>query len=286
MLLRPCIRRRIHSAILAPRPSPLAPGSSPQRMSELRLFFTALQFFTRLPVPAWVGYSELQLNASARYFPLVGALVGAIGAAVYWGAAQIFPPAVAVLLAMGTGVWLTGAFHEDGLADTCDGLGGGQTRERALEIMKDSRIGSYAAVGLVLVLLGKAAALAALPAASVPLALIAAHALSRFVALSIMFTQDYVRDDASARAKPMARGIGAGAFVFAGASILPALLPLAWGALGGLALALLFRFWYGRFLQRRLGGYTGDTLGAAQQGSELAFYLGVLGWPGLLAALG
>lgn len=245
-------------------------------MPALRLFLTALQFFTRIPVPAWVGHSEAQLNASARFFPLVGVLVGAVCAGVYWSAVQVFPSMIAVLLALGAGVWMTGAFHEDGLADTCDGLGGGQTREHALAIMKDSRIGSYAAVGLMLVILGKVAALAALPVAQVPAVLVAAHAFSRLVALSFMFTQDYVRDDATARAKPMARGISPGPFAFAalcaGAALVPAALP----ALGGAAAAILFRLWFGRLLARRLGGYTGDTLGAAQQGSELAFYLGAL----------
>jgi adenosylcobinamide-GDP ribazoletransferase len=243
---------------------------------EIRLLLTALQFFTRIPVPAWVGYSDAQLNAAARHFPLVGALVGAICAAVYGVASLIFPVSVGVLLGLAAGVWLTGAFHEDGLADTCDGLGGGQTRDRALEIMKDSRIGSYAAVGLVLVLLGKFAALSALPPALIAAAFLAGHAFSRLMALSVMLTQDYVRDAASARSKPMAQGIGARAFTWAAACAGAPLLLLGAPGAAGAGAALLVRVWFGRLLARRLGGYTGDTLGATQQGSELAFYLGVL----------
>ena len=120
-------------------------------LHELRLFFIALQFFTRLPVPRWVGYEPEWLHQSARHFPLVGALVGVVGAAVLWAALWLFPMPVAVVLSMVATVLLTGAFHEDGLADTCDALGGAVSRERALEIMKDTRIGSYGAIGLLLV---------------------------------------------------------------------------------------------------------------------------------------
>ncbi len=117
------------------------PDSWPRR--QLRLLLTAVMFYTRLPVPRWVGHSDDQLNRATVYFPLIGWLVGGVAAGVYWGAAQLWPPLVAVLLSTGAGVLLTGAFHEDGLADTCDGFGGGWTRERILTIMKDSRVGKY-----------------------------------------------------------------------------------------------------------------------------------------------
>lgn len=243
---------------------------------ELRLGFTALQFFTRVPVPGWVGYSDAQLNASARYFPLVGALVGMVCAGVHAAAALVFPTALAVLLGMAAGVWLTGAFHEDGLADACDGLGGGTSRERALEIMKDSRVGSYAVVGLVLVLAGKAVALASLPPQCIAWAFIAAHAFSRLMAVSVMLTQGYVREDASARNKPMAKGISGAAFAYAALWGLAPLVALGLAGWGGAAAALATRVWFGYLVARRLGGYTGDTLGATQQVAELAFYLGTL----------
>ena len=122
---------------------------------ELEYFFGAIRFFTRLPVPGWVGHSAEALNHSARYFPAVGLFVGGIGVLVYLGAALLWPKSVAVLLSMAATIYATGAFHEDGLSDTVDGLGGGWEKLRILEIMKDSRVGSYGVVAMVLALLGK-----------------------------------------------------------------------------------------------------------------------------------
>jgi len=132
---------------------------------QLRLVLTAIQYFTRLPVPRWVGYSERQLNDASRYFPLVGILVGLFTGVVFVLTLRVFPQPIAVLLAMLSGILLTGGFHEDGLTDTCDGFGGGQDRPQILAIMKDSRVGSYGVLGLVFALLLKFSALAMLPAA-------------------------------------------------------------------------------------------------------------------------
>ncbi|MDP2107868.1 MAG: adenosylcobinamide-GDP ribazoletransferase, partial [Rhodocyclaceae bacterium] len=120
---------------------------------ELEYFFAALRFFTRLPAPGWVGHSAEQLNHAARYFPLVGVIVGAIGAGVTLAALQLWPAQIAVLLGMTATLLATGAFHEDGLADSIDGCGGGWTKEQVLAIMKDSRIGSYGAIGIGMALL-------------------------------------------------------------------------------------------------------------------------------------
>lgn len=251
---------------------------------EIRLFGVALQFLTRVPVrlgdfdPRW-------LNDSARHFPLVGALVGLFGAGVLWGASAVWPVPIAVLLSMVATVWLTGGFHEDGLADTCDGLGGSVSRERALEIMKDSRLGSYGALGLVLTLALKAAALSSVAGASIGLAaasLVLAHAVSRACAVVLMSVLPYAGEAAHAKARPMAQPTGAVAMVTAVAwavllaAALWALVPaqfdvvrLALTLAGVAVIALLCAAW----LRRRLGGYTGDTLGAAQQWTELAVYL-------------
>jgi adenosylcobinamide-GDP ribazoletransferase len=153
---------------------------------ELEYFFGAIRFFTRLPVPGWVGHSAEALNQSARYFPAVGLLVGGIGALVYLGAALLWPKSVAVLLSMAATIYATGAFHEDGLSDTVDGLGGGWEKLRILEIMKDSRVGSYGVVAMVLALLGKFTLLSALDDALIPFALLAGHALSRFCATLLL----------------------------------------------------------------------------------------------------
>lgn len=244
---------------------------------ELEYFFGAIRFFTRLPVPAWVGHSAEALNHSTRYFPAVGLLVGAIGALVYLGAAQLWPPPVAVLLSMAATIYATGAFHEDGLSDTVDGLGGAWEKLRILEIMKDSRVGSYGVVAMTLALLGKFTLLSSLDGALIPYALLAGHALSRFCATLLLATMDYVREDLLAKAKPLATRLSAGAMLFA---VLFVLAALAWlpqeKAIAGSALAVLATLWLAAKFKRWLGGYTGDCLGATQQLSEIAFYLGLL----------
>lgn len=249
---------------------------------EAARFFGAVRFFTRLPVPAWVGHSTAELNAASRYFPAVGLLVGGIGAAVLLLAAQGWPLPLAVLLSMGATVWITGAFHEDGLADTADGLGGGWRREDVLRIMKDSRTGSYGVVALALVLLGKFAALAALTPAAAAAGLLAGHALSRWTAVSLMAAMPYARDDDQSKAKPLATELSGPAWLVAGsfavAGLLVAALVVGWASvLFGSVLAVAITVALARLYRRRLGGYTGDCLGAAQQASELAFYLG-LAW--------
>ncbi|NMG00579.1 adenosylcobinamide-GDP ribazoletransferase [Aromatoleum toluolicum] len=247
---------------------------------QLELFFTALGFFTRLPVPAWVPWSPERLNHAARYFPLVGWVVGAIGAASWLALALILPPSVAVLLSMAVTIRATGAFHEDGWADACDGLGGGWDKSQVLTIMKDSRIGSYGTVGLVLMLLAKAAALVELAGAgdaAVAIALLVAHPLSRLASTSLIHTLEYVREDETAKAKPLARRLTGTELAIASAF---GILPLALLHPGEAATALIavaaVTLWAGRYLVRRLGGYTGDCLGAVQQATELAIYLGIL----------
>jgi adenosylcobinamide-GDP ribazoletransferase len=254
-------------------------------LHELRLFFIALQFLTRVPVPAWVGWRADWMHASARHYPAVGLVVGGVSAAVLWAAAHLWPAPLAVVLAMVATVWLTGAFHEDGLADTCDALGGSVSRERALEIMKDSRLGSYGTVGLVAVLALKAAALLGLALRNFELVLVAlplAHMWSRVVPVLLLRWLPYAGDIEHAKAKPMAQQASnttlwvvlvwtllAGAAAF-GFGVEPQRLAMA--AVAALAVAL----WMARWLRRRLGGYTGDTLGAAQQGAEVAIYLALL----------
>lgn len=246
---------------------------------EIGFLFAALRFFTRLPVPRWVGHSEAQLNHAARWFPAVGWIVGACGAAVTLGALQLWPAPVAVLLGMAATLLLTGAFHEDGLADSIDGLGGGWTREDALAIMKDSRIGSYGAIGIGLALLLKFSVLSALlgavpPAPTFALLLVAGHSVSRFASTTLIFFLDYAREEG--KAKPLATRMGGGELAFAALCGLVPCLFLPWAqvavALGMTALVTLLA---ARYYVKRLGGYTGDCLGATQQLTELAFYLGM-----------
>jgi adenosylcobinamide-GDP ribazoletransferase len=248
---------------------------------ELEYFLGAVRFFTRLPVPAWVGHAADALNHSARWFPAVGLLVGGIGALVFLAASQLWPQPVAVLLAMAVTIYVTGAFHEDGLSDTADGLGGGWDKAKILAIMKDSRVGSYGVVALWLALSGKFVLLCAVDRGILPWALLAGHAVSRYVATLLLATMDYVRDDDQSKAKPLATRLSVGALLVASlcaAAPLLALPPLA-ALLACLAAALATLWLAGKF-RRWLGGYTGDCLGATQQLAEIAFYLGLLAqWP-------
>ena len=251
---------------------------------ELRLFLIALQFLTRVPVPAWVGWREEWLHASARHFPGVGLLVGSAGALTLWAAAHLWPAVVAVLLCMAATIWISGAFHEDGLADTCDGLGGTAERERALEIMKDSRLGTYGAVALLLVLALKAAALHGLVTRDLLATLAAlplAHAWSRAATVLMLRLLPYGGDAAHAKAKPMAQPVDglalAVALMWAALVAVAASLYLPAAALAAAALATVaVTLWMARWLRQRLGGYTGDALGATQQFSELVVYLALL----------
>jgi adenosylcobinamide-GDP ribazoletransferase len=252
-------------------------------LAELRYFFTALGYFTRVPVPRWVGFEPHYLNAAARYFPLVGALVGGFSALVYLAALHVFPASVAVLLSMAASLLVTGAFHEDGLADCVDAFGGAYKRDDALRIMHDSRIGAFGAIALVIVLALKWQTLAAMPPWRAASLMIAAHAASRAFAISYLVTLDYVR--AEGKAKPVAQRLSGPALLCAALCGLPWLLwPNGPGApdwrfaAAAFALLTVLRFALGRYFVRRIGGYTGDCLGFAQQIFELSIYLVGLAW--------
>jgi adenosylcobinamide-GDP ribazoletransferase len=249
---------------------------------ETRVFLLALQFLTRLPVRI-DHFDPDELAASPRWYPGVGVVVGAMAALTCVGAELVWPPLIAAMLAVAVGVLVTGGLHEDGFADACDGLGGGRTRERALEIMRDSRIGSYGAIGLVLMLGARVAVLAALPSGAVAWALVAGHVGSRASMLWVMQVLPYARKDGAGSA--VAGGLDAHgqrvAAVTTGIALLLGLLVLPVHSLilglGGLVLghvAMRRRF------AARLGGYTGDCLGAVQQCSEIGFYLGLLAFLG------
>ena len=247
-------------------------------MHQLRLFFTALQFFTRLPIPRWVGFDPAWLNQASRYFPLVGMVVALITVAAYALAAWLLPAPVAAIISTAVGIYATGAFHEDGFADMCDGFGGGMTPERVLEIMKDSRIRAYGGIGTICMLGLKLTTLAMLPPPAAIGALLVAHPLSRLMATSLIWRLDYAR--AEGKAKPLAQKMSSAEFLIAAVTaILPALavialrwLPLA-ALLAGVLAAGIASLWLARKFVRRIGGYTGDCLGAVQQVSEVMFYL-------------
>jgi len=242
---------------------------------ERNLIWLAMGFLTRVPMPPAVVYTPENLNASARYFPLIGLLVGCVGAASYAAATMLWSPAIAIVLSIAVTVFLTGAFHEDGWADSCDGFGGGWTREQVLTIMKDSRLGSYGAIGLALLLAIKLLALMQLhDSVRIIPALLLGNAWSRLLSISYLLDLPYVRDIDSSKIKPIATQMDRRAFAIAAAWVAPLIFllpPLQWVCV---ALTLsLWRWWFGRYITRRIGGYTGDCLGAAQQVAEVLIYL-------------
>lgn len=248
------------------------------RLSEqLNLWWIAVAFFTRIPVPASVEFSQASLNRASRYFPAVGWLIGALCATALWLLMLVFPQNVAVLISIAISLLLTGCFHEDGLADTCDGLGGGWTREQKLSIMKDSRIGTYGAAALWVSLTLKFVVLSQL--INPVLALLVAHPLSRIIPTVFIAAMSYVSDVDTSKAKPLAES-GSGAdtaiAIITGLIALmfinnPFIILFVLLVLAGVAYV---------FLKRQIGGFTGDALGAVQQVSELAIYLSLLALSG------
>ena len=255
---------------------------------QIQLFLVATQFLTRLPTPAWVGFESSWLPQSARYFPLVGVLIGGINVGVWWLFGHWLPPAVTVGLMLAASLLVTGAFHEDGFADACDGFGGGTTQDRVLAIMKDSRIGAYGAIGICVMLGLKWTACVAIPAAVFPLMVIGAHMFSRWCACGLIFHLRYVRIDDDSKVRPFAQRLSGRDWIFSGALGVLGLVPVAGIldltphvrvllALGAaVAASAIVAATAAVYFRRRIGGYTGDCLGAVQQLTELAFLLASL----------
>ncbi|MBF4473247.1 adenosylcobinamide-GDP ribazoletransferase [Flavobacterium sp. HJJ] len=256
---------------------------------QLHIFFTALMFYTRIPCPKNIDHNPEYLNKASRYFPLIGWIVGGISFTVYYLSAILFPNEIAVILAIIGGVLTTGAFHEDGFADVCDGFGGGWTKEKILLIMKDSAIGAYGAIGLVLLFLLKFEAISnAISKSEIVnlqssifnlLLFVSAHSVSRLCAISIVFTHEYSREDALSKSKPIAQNFTwkevAGALFF-GLLPLVALSVFQWQLLLVLIPVFIARFFLARYFQKWIDGYTGDCLGATQQVCEVIFYLSII----------
>ncbi|MCC9071498.1 adenosylcobinamide-GDP ribazoletransferase [Flavobacterium sp. F-65] len=253
---------------------------------QLHIFFTALMFYTRIPCPKNIDHNPDYLNKASRYFPLIGWIVGTLSFLAFYGASFLVSTAASVIIGMITGILTTGAFHEDGFADVCDGFGGGWTKEKILLIMKDSAIGAYGAIGVVLLLLLKFQLLTELITTAsqqsiftILLLFIAGHSLSRLAAISIVFTHEYSREDASSKSKPIAKSFSwkevLGAFVF---GLLP-LLVLSYFQYQLILVVIpvfLTRYFLARYFQKWIDGYTGDCLGATQQVCEVIFYLSVI----------
>ncbi|MFD1341413.1 adenosylcobinamide-GDP ribazoletransferase [Litorisediminicola beolgyonensis] len=242
-------------------------------------FALALEFLTRLPLLPGTAYDPVFFAQSPRFYPAVGLVVGMLSALTFWGAAQIWAAPVAAVLALGAGVWVTGGLHEDGLADCADGLGGGQSRERALEIMRDSRIGAYGVLALVFALGLRAVVLGGATPAVGAAALVLAAVVGRLAMVLAIWRLDYARAGSAKFAVPEAGGRS----LIHGGAVLVLVMALAGPVLGGglwtgLALGGAAALWMAWRLKARLGGYTGDGLGAICVLAESFCLLGVLAW--------
>ncbi len=243
---------------------------------QLTLLLLAISFFTRIPVRLPAEITPAQLNQASRYFAVVGILVGIICSLFYAVSVEYLPKSIAVLIAMAASLLVTGAFHEDGWADVWDGFGGGWSVEQKLNIMKDSRLGTYGAAALFIILLLKFQSLMAL--ASPVAALIVANTLSRVVATSLIYDMPYVALDATSKVKPLAQDLSKNSLTIllvTGLVVGLWFLPLSECFLL-LVILFLFRALLASWFNRQLGGYTGDCLGAAQQSSEIVIYLSLL----------
>ena len=233
-------------------------------------FKTAAAFLTRLPMPHPQGPMPANFVRAHRMFPVVGALIGAVVGLVCLGLRSVgVPDLAAAALALGTGAILTGALHEDGLADVADGFGGGRDRAAKLEIMRDSRLGTYGALILLVSFAAKLSALAAVPDGYVVPGLIAAHALGRGILPWMSVKLPYARNDGLARnaGQPDA----ATATIAVVLAVIVALLSLSWSnALFAALLAGLSGFGMAWLALRQIGGQTGDVLGGAEQVAETA----------------
>ena len=249
----------------------------PAIRNELKTLALAVHFLTRIPTPFEIDYSPERLNAASRYYPIVGAIIGSVAALAFGIANLALPTVVAALIATAATALLTGAFHEDGLADTFDGISGGYDRARSLEIMTDSRIGTFGALALIIVISTKVAALSSLPdTTTIITALIAAHIISRTSTVIVMATSRYAKADgiAGPQDQPL-RPINTIITTLTGLTTIAALALILSPTAALLATAgaitghILIRLYF----QPRLGGHTGDTLGATQQITELAIYI-------------
>lgn len=246
----------------------------------MKKVFAAIGFFTRIPVWRLTDIPADKYKRVVDLWPLAGWITGGITALALWGGLQIFPTVVAVIVAFTIRLILTGALHEDGLADFIDGTGGGTSRTRILDIMKDSAIGSYGVIGLILYFLLTIGCIANFPVAIAPLIILVADPWSKFCGSLLINFLPYARKQEEAKNKLIYDRMSAPTFAICLlCGLLPAvlltfifhLLPLSflYLLLPPLAVAFLMIL----YLRHKIGGYTGDCCGATALLCELTFYL-------------
>ena len=240
--------------------------------TSINRYFVAQMFLTRLPAPKSLRWSETELAASTVYFPVVGIVVGAVAACAWYAGAMLWSENIAALLAVGVSIITTGAFHEDGLADSADGLGGAFEVSRKLHIMRDSRIGTYGSVVLIVVIMAKVFAISAIAPTSAAGALIAAHVMARWTSLPLIYNNVYVREEGTG--KPFAATV-TNQQLYTATAITALVAIAATGVHAFIIIPLITAFvWLAQWhLRKQLGGVTGDVLGAVNSLSELLVYL-------------
>ncbi|EMY62127.1 adenosylcobinamide-GDP ribazoletransferase [Leptospira terpstrae] len=266
-------------------------------LREIRLFFVCLSFLSRIPSPKWIGFQEEWLHKSIKYSPTVGIFLGTFQWIVYIIFQLMFGPNIAFVISLGFLLILTGAFHEDGFSDFCDGIGGGWKREDILRIMKDSRVGSFGAAGISLLLVLKISGASQSLAStgfrwnqlhffwnhqliSIWLYFVSAHSLSRFFSVIMMLVLPYAKEEGYA--KPMAKEITWPQTLFACfAGLVPFLLLSYQHPQFVFSLVMIIPSLYYMYslMKRWIGGFTGDCLGAVQQVVETCIWIsGVFVW--------
>jgi adenosylcobinamide-GDP ribazoletransferase len=240
---------------------------------ELDIFFTGLSFFTRVPFPKWAQFKKEYQHEAIKYFPIAGLIIGGVAAITFYLTNLVFPFNLSVILSMGATVLFTGALHEDGFMDVCDGFGGGWNRERILEIMKDSLIGAFGVTGIVFLVMTKFFCQYSISASELPFILLAAHSVSRMFAASLVNSHQYARTENS-KAKDYTQKLSTKNLIF---MLFTGTLPIL--LLGNLKFFLILipvfgsKFILGRYFNKWIGGFTGDCIGATQQVCEIVFYL-------------
>lgn len=249
---------------------------------QFHIFLNTLMFYTRIPMPSWMKHDTKILNKATIYFPVIGWIVGAVAALVFYLSWLVFKnPEIPILLSMVASILTTGAFHEDSFANVCNGFGGSWEKEKILDIMNNSRVGTYSSVGLILIFGLKFFSLESLDNQTLICTLFIAHSLSRFVALSYIFTLDYAREDELSKPKPVAKKLSLNdllkAFIYA---ILPLFVYVIITKNFYLLLVfpplIIIQLYLGYYFKKRIGGYTADCLGATQQVAEVIIYLVVV----------
>lgn len=250
---------------------------------EIRIFFTALMFYTRIPCPKHIDHSPEYISKATRYFPLIGWIVGACSFVSYWVFSWLFGLQIGVVFSLIVGALITGAFHEDGFADVFDGFGGGWTKQQILEIMKDSRIGTFGVLALICMTLLKTFSLIEIIHALahdelfvVFLVFISYHALSRLTSIQLTFLMQYAREDEFSKAKPIAKAYTyrevLGSYLWGLIPLFSLVYyhPFTLFALLPLIAVVFYAKWY---FQKWTQGYTGDILGAVEQIAECIILL-------------